>query len=308
MEGRIHWRTVVAAFTMGVTTFLVAGCEDRAPQDVAFAMDIAGGELMGESLITVNQDDNVTLNWTSDTPLSVHLHGYDIQLALQPGVIEPMTFVANATGRFTITTHGAVGVHAHGSDEACHAEIPAGQPKPSIRISAVESRMEGNIFIEVDVENLVIEPGGGHWHLNVDGVDYGMYSRSYVTVAVQDTGTRVLEATLADANHCLYDASDSATVLISSGVPESNASPNGNDTPTEHGNLATATSGSQGAAMVGTPDANHSVTMGETPIIPDTDSMNSPSDSGEQTTNNTSTSLSSAGVPERVIATLEVRP
>ena len=253
-------RTIAISAAIMPAVLLATACEDREPQELSFAMNIEGGQLTGESLVTVNQDDTVTLNWTSDLPVLVHLHGYDMELALQPGVTEPMTLIADATGRFNITVHSIESVHLHASGETCRASVSEGQRQPRVSIAAAESRTEGNVFIEVDVENLVIEPGRGHWRLTMDGVDYGMYSRSSVTLPVEGAGERVLKATLADANHCLFDASDSTTVFIDG------------DAPTVDGS----------ANMTVTPMTNDNMNMNESPAA--------------------------AGIPERVIATLEVRP
>ncbi len=56
-------------------------------------------------LIRVKQGDAVTLRWTSDQPLALHLHGYDIEKRVAPGPATEMTFTAYATGRFPIHVH-----------------------------------------------------------------------------------------------------------------------------------------------------------------------------------------------------------
>ena len=97
--------------TIALAALLAAACEDREPQDLSFSMTIEGGELAGdESTLTVNQNDTVTIDWTSDMPLLVHLHGYNIETQLEPGVAASMEFVADATGRYDIAIHAA-GVH-----------------------------------------------------------------------------------------------------------------------------------------------------------------------------------------------------
>ena len=71
-------------------------------------LSIREGALPKEQLvIRVQQGDQVTLRWTTDVPAHIHLHGYDIELALKPGVPGTMKFRARATGRFPITVHGA---------------------------------------------------------------------------------------------------------------------------------------------------------------------------------------------------------
>ena len=289
-----------------LAVLLATACEDREPQELSFAMNIEGGQLTGESLVTVNQDDTVTLDWTSDLPALVHLHGYDIELALQPGVTQPMTLIADATGRFNITIHSIDSVHLHASGETCRASVSEGQPQPSVSIAAAESRMEGNVFIEVDVENLVIEPGVGHWHLTMDGVDYGMYSRSSVTLPVEGAGERVLKATLADANHCLFDASDSTTVFIDGDAPTVDGSANMTATPMTNDNMGTGSSGDASIAMSGTPDPTHSLSMDGTPMAHMSGTLEAtPTPHDMSAMDDTP---SAAGIPERVIATLEVRP
>lgn len=100
---------LLSALTLAV--LLAAACEDREPQDLSFSMTIEGGELAGdESTLTVNQDDTVTIDWTSDLPLLVHLHGYNIETQLDAGVTAQMSFVADATGRYDIAVH-APGMH-----------------------------------------------------------------------------------------------------------------------------------------------------------------------------------------------------
>jgi hypothetical protein len=56
-------------------------------------------------LIRVNEGDVVKLQWISDQPLILHLHGYDIEKHVVPGAITEMTFTAYATGRFPIHVH-----------------------------------------------------------------------------------------------------------------------------------------------------------------------------------------------------------
>jgi hypothetical protein len=61
-------------------------------------------------VIGVKQGDEVTLRWTADAPVTVHLHGYDIEQDVKPGTPTVMTFTARAAGRFPIELHGGKGV------------------------------------------------------------------------------------------------------------------------------------------------------------------------------------------------------
>lgn len=85
---------------------------------VTYALNIVNGRVPNNMrLIRVKQDDVVKLEWSTDKPMTVHLHGYDIEQEVKPGTVTQMTFTARATGRFTIEPHigkTPSGGHAHG--------------------------------------------------------------------------------------------------------------------------------------------------------------------------------------------------
>jgi len=87
-------------------------------EDLAFDLRIERGQVPQEQrLIRVKQYDVVTVRWTTDKAIDIHLHGYDIEKKVVPGAVSEMTFTARATGRFTVEPHiGAQrsGGHAHG--------------------------------------------------------------------------------------------------------------------------------------------------------------------------------------------------
>lgn len=56
--------------------------------------------------IRIVEGDVVELRWVSDEAVTLHLHGYDIELQLRPGEPAAMLITAHATGRFPITSHG----------------------------------------------------------------------------------------------------------------------------------------------------------------------------------------------------------
>lgn len=59
-----------------------------------------------QRLVGVRQGDEVVLRFTTDQPVSIHVHGYDIERTLAPGPPASVAFTARATGRFAITVHG----------------------------------------------------------------------------------------------------------------------------------------------------------------------------------------------------------
>ncbi len=87
-----------------LVTALVAGAP---AEPTLIDLAIRGGVLPGgQHVVRVQQGDDVTLRWTSDGAVAIHLHGYDIEAKLRPGAPTEMTFRARATGRFPITIHG----------------------------------------------------------------------------------------------------------------------------------------------------------------------------------------------------------
>ena len=86
--------------------------------EVSYVLAIANGRVPDNMrLIRVKQNDVVNLRWSTDKPISIHLHGYDIEQEVKPGAVTEMSFTARATGRFTIEPNVGKtqsGGHAHG--------------------------------------------------------------------------------------------------------------------------------------------------------------------------------------------------
>jgi hypothetical protein len=104
---------------------LVGHTAAQTPQ-VAFDLRIENGRVAPNMrLIRVKQDDVVTLRWVSDRPISLHLHGYDIETRVEPGAAAQMTFTARATGRFPVEEHkpDARAGHSHGEAPLVRIEV-----------------------------------------------------------------------------------------------------------------------------------------------------------------------------------------
>jgi hypothetical protein len=96
----------------------LAGSGTKA-DEVTFDLRIERGQLPAKSrLVRVRQNDLVRLRWSSDQPIVLHLHGYDIEQKVEPGAVSEMKFTARATGRFAVQEHrpqAAGGGHTHGA-------------------------------------------------------------------------------------------------------------------------------------------------------------------------------------------------
>ena len=75
---------------------------------------IAGGTASGEqvgvsggvALLRVTQGDAVEIHWASDKSMTLHLHGYGIEIDVPAAGTAVMSLAARAAGRFPVEVHG----------------------------------------------------------------------------------------------------------------------------------------------------------------------------------------------------------
>jgi len=76
------------------------------------AISIRDGKAAVENqTIVVAQGAQVELQWRSDRPIALHLHGYDIETKVTPPAAAVMAFTARLAGRFPVTEHRQDGRH-----------------------------------------------------------------------------------------------------------------------------------------------------------------------------------------------------
>ncbi len=74
------------------------------PREQVHDVEIEDGT-MSPVEISAGQGDQVTLRFTSDAPVEVHLHGYNLEEEVEPGEETELTFEAELTGQFEIEDH-----------------------------------------------------------------------------------------------------------------------------------------------------------------------------------------------------------
>ena len=80
-----------------------SGNAGETPQEpVALAIN---GNSMSPEEISVTEGEQVNLEITSDHPVELHLHGYDLEQEVDPGEPGELSFEATITGRFPIEDH-----------------------------------------------------------------------------------------------------------------------------------------------------------------------------------------------------------
>jgi hypothetical protein len=102
---------LVALMVLCVWALPVFGVDAQAQ---TFTLEVQGRKVVGlAGPIRVKQGDTVTLRWSTDEPVALHLHGYEIEKVIKPEAPMTFSFKAHATGRFPITAHG-FGAQAYG--------------------------------------------------------------------------------------------------------------------------------------------------------------------------------------------------
>lgn len=97
--------TRLAGRCLPVLVGVIAAVAAAEPRVIELAIR-NGAVPAAQRVVRVAQGEEVTLSWTTDAPVTLHLHGYDVETAVRPGTTAIMTVRARATGRFPITIHG----------------------------------------------------------------------------------------------------------------------------------------------------------------------------------------------------------
>jgi hypothetical protein len=92
-----------AGRTLRIAALLGAAIANAHAEDRVFAIVIHGeGPTVKPQVLAVRQNDHVVVRVSSDKPVQLHLHGYDIESDVVPNVVTSLRFTATATGRFPI--------------------------------------------------------------------------------------------------------------------------------------------------------------------------------------------------------------
>src|SRR5258706_5902632 len=77
-----------------------------AVNESTFELRVAGRRLEGGTrTLRVPQGERVTLRWTADEPMTIHVHGLDLEVALPSSVARELPIDAQLAGRFPVTAH-----------------------------------------------------------------------------------------------------------------------------------------------------------------------------------------------------------
>jgi FtsP/CotA-like multicopper oxidase with cupredoxin domain len=97
-------RTLACA--LAAISIAAAAQPSAPPAPKLFELALVDGKVAAaQKTLRVAKGDNVVLRWTSDRPIALHLHGYDIEATAAPQGSGAMTFLANIAGRFPVSEH-----------------------------------------------------------------------------------------------------------------------------------------------------------------------------------------------------------
>jgi hypothetical protein len=115
-KGRVE-RRVAPRSAIWALLLITAWSAGVPAAEVTFDIKIERGRVPDTMrLIRVNEGDVVKLRWASDQPLTLHIHGYEIEKRIAAGAVTELALTAYASGRFPIYVHGqgaGAGGHAH---------------------------------------------------------------------------------------------------------------------------------------------------------------------------------------------------
>ena len=82
---------------------LTFACAIAAPH--AFTVVLKNGKVQGENTLKVRKGEQVELKLSSDQPVVLHLHGYELMATVTPPQPALLSFKADIAGRFPVHEH-----------------------------------------------------------------------------------------------------------------------------------------------------------------------------------------------------------
>ena len=215
MQSLYRPKLFLALYLLFPLLLLVVACGPSAgtsaPEEVSVAVNFAGDKLTPNT-VQVKQGDMVTLRLDTDKPGTFHLHGYDLEKSATVGAVTDFQFVADATGRFRITFHGAVD-SPENQDHASASAMAHGPVESSVPIAidlSAEVEEDGGVHVNIVTEgwrwapeevNLEPAPGAGHAHIYTDGVKLSRVYGPHYYLPGLEQGMCKLRVALNDNSH-----------------------------------------------------------------------------------------------------------
>lgn len=102
--------TALAALVAGAAWAAAPGLSAADELDFHLVLD-DGAVVGGPPTLQVTEGDDVTIELEGDDAMEIHLHGYDLSVAVVPGQTVSLSFRADIVGRFPAEPHDHDGAH-----------------------------------------------------------------------------------------------------------------------------------------------------------------------------------------------------
>jgi hypothetical protein len=84
------------------------------PGEKAFNLSLRNGRLeSNNNTLRVRRGERVELRFSTDRPIQLHLHGYDLEAGASPESPATIAFTAGIPGRFPVSEHAHGKAHHH---------------------------------------------------------------------------------------------------------------------------------------------------------------------------------------------------
>ena len=108
-------RLVGGCAAAGLARLAQAAPADK-PGEKAFNLSLRNGRLESKNnTLRVRRGERVELRFSTDRPIQLHLHGYDIEAGASPESPATISFTADIPGRFPVSEHAHGKAHDHGA-------------------------------------------------------------------------------------------------------------------------------------------------------------------------------------------------
>ena len=96
-----------------LAAFLVLTPTHTRAETLTFEVTIRDGSTASPPVLRARKGDSIVINWTTDVPLVIHIHPYQVEQEMTPDKPATMDLLASISGRFPIEAHFATSAPRH---------------------------------------------------------------------------------------------------------------------------------------------------------------------------------------------------
>jgi hypothetical protein len=101
-----------ASIHLLVAFLLLTPTHTRA-ETLTFEVAIRDGSTASPPVLRARKGDSIVINWTTDVPLLIHIHPYQVEQKMTPDKPARMDLLASIGGRFPIEAHFTTSASRH---------------------------------------------------------------------------------------------------------------------------------------------------------------------------------------------------